>query len=550
MELEESLQRAITDQRPDAFGRIGPRFPRALDTDARLLHTMPNLRMAVVEADASNIEDIKENADVAYVEKEFFIPSPPAVPQQDSRIFQSGKRGSTAELTWGLKAINAPQAWKAVRKGIAGFGAKVVVLDTGIDRDHVDLKGRFFAGKNFVQKGQLDEQPGNNSLGLFATLAGASLGDAFVSNDTSYDFYDQLGHGTHVAGTILAELNGQGVVGVAPRAQVLAGKVCGRFGCSSISIIEGVQWAIQQKADVINMSLGGPMSSRAQNEALAAAEAAGVVNVAASGNGGNAKVSFPAAYDSVLAVGAVDPNIRRATFSQYGPELDVVAPGTEVLSSVPVGSGRDSEVLIGTGKTKVNSSSFIGSAELFDPITAPLKNAGLGLPEDFKGGYQGTIALIERGQISFADKVKNAINAGASGILIYNNAPGLISGALTQDGSSLPVAVAMVEQDVGREIATKLANAQKVEASIRTIKTDYAVMQGTSMATPHAAGVAALVRAVNPRLTPAEVRDIMKSTATPINPSGSDASAESSNEYGQGIINAEAAVAAALRTKL
>ncbi len=174
------------------------------------------------------------------------------------------------------------------------------------------------------------------------------------------------------------------------------------------------------------------------------------------------------------------------------------------------------------------------------PAINVLVPAGLGKPEDFaKIDVKGKYALISRGEIKFAEKVANAIAAGADGAVIYNNAPGLIQGALTEDGSVLPIAVFMIEKTVGEEIVKKISSGKTVSATLQTIATDYSAFDGTSMATPHVAGVVALIKAANKSLTGSQVKEILKRTAQPLGPNNN-------NEYGSGLVNAEAAVNAAL----
>jgi subtilisin family serine protease len=525
--------------------------PNLFGSGAEVTRALESLNMAVVEGTEAQLLALSKHPDVAYVEKEFFIKTPEMplnTPPGRGRRLQV----QPSEVTWGLRSVRALEAWRSVSSGSAGAGARVLILDTGIDRDHPDLKGNFEEGKNFVPKRNLlgflkkSSAPSLLTTNFQSESASDLIGRIIRTLDDPeeasmpYDYFDIVGHGTHVAGTIAAEGNGRGVVGVAPRAKLLAGRVCGKMGCSSVAIINGIEWGIEKKVDAINMSLGGPMASRAQAEALQRAEDSGIVNVAASGNDGSAKVSYPAAFPSVIAVGATTPQGTRATFSQYGPELAVVAPGTEVKSSVPQGTGRESLVHVTLeSKTQiVKSTSFVGSAENETPFRGVLVFAKLGKVEDFKDvDVRGQIALIQRGEISFADKVKNAIAAGAAGVLIFNNVDGLISGAITQDGSSVGIPVAMVEKQVGDALVLELQQGLKNEASLATGKTDYAEFQGTSMATPHTAGVVALIRAANKNLSPKQVREILLETATPIRSSpGAD------NEYGRGLINAEAAV--------
>ena len=312
------------------------------------------------------------------------------------------------------------------------------------------------------------------------------------------------------------------------------------------------------------MSLGGPVGANAERQAVLKAEKAGVVVVAASGNGaddpnyspnrndpkcgGNnpfqpnsCGVSFPAAFPTVVAVGAINSDLVKTSFSQWGPELKVVAPGAAVVSSVPRGSGRESIVQVTlNGQTRRVKSTAFGGTELF---TSPVVNnlvavPGVGKPEDFAAVAEkvaGRFALVSRGEIKFAEKVKNAIDAKAAGILIYNNKPGLLQGSISEDGSTINFPVVMIEQTEGNSLVEQLSRGAEVSASVVTAPSDYASFDGTSMATPHVAGVVALIKSANKRLTPAQVRTILTSTAKAMTPNDT-------NQYGSGLVQADAAV--------
>ncbi|MFN3454829.1 MAG: S8 family serine peptidase, partial [Pseudobdellovibrio sp.] len=347
----------------------------------------------------------------------------------------------------------------------------------------------------------------------------------------------------HVAGTIAASYNAEnGFTGVAPLAKILMGRVCGGLGCSNIAVAEGIDWGIDEKVDVISMSLGGPYSSSVERYAVADAEKAGVIVVAASGNSGIGRVSFPAALPTAIAVGAVDSSIVKTSFSQWGPELDIVAPGASVVSSVPQGTGRGShvELVVNGVRAQVKSSAFSGTKIFSTPRVGDLVAAGLGKKEDLaKVNVAGKIALISRGEITFAEKVGNALKANAIGVVIYNNADGLMSGSLTEDGSELDAAVVMIEKTAGESLLAALNNGATASAEISTSVSDYASFDGTSMATPHVSGVIALMKSANKKLTPIQVRNIIKATAIPLAPN-------TQNEYGAGLIQADKAVEAAL----
>ncbi len=493
------------------FG-FGSNFAKYSNVKANVVNSLDRINTLVVDADDAEIAKLQNNSDVAMIEKEVFHPAPK--PMKGFVSFsKKGKSSFNSKMgmPWGIGAVRAHEAWTA--SGNKGAGARVLVLDTGIDAEHPSLKANFEKGQDFT---------------------GGSDGS---------DFSDKVGHGTHCAGTIAGVEDASGFSGVAPEAKLLMGRVCSEAGCSNISIAQGINWGIQENVDVISMSLGGMWSTPAERSAVAAADAAGVTIVAASGNSGTAQVSYPAALPTVIAVGAINVKLEKADFSQWGPELAIVAPGVDVISSVPQGTGRESEVFVTMNgqRTKVISATFQGAKELSQAADIELIDAGLGKPADFAGkDFTGKYALISRGEIAFADKAKNALAAHAAGVVIYNNAPGLIHGALTQDGSTLDVAVALVEQTTGEALKTELTAGHVAKASITTLRTDYASFDGTSMATPHVAGVAALVKAANKALKPAEVKDIFKTTAVQLT------GPNNQNQLGSGLVNAEAAVNMAL----
>lgn len=199
---------------------------------------------------------------------------------------------------WHYNMIKAPEAWTVTT---GSSNVKVAVLDTGIDNTHQNLA-------NFVDM---------------------SLAKSFVGGDTM----DRQSHGTHVSGTIASYGN---VSGVMQNASLIPVKVLGDDGSgSTYGVQQGILYAASIKADVINMSLGGGPYSQGMEEACKTAMDAGVVVVAAAGNSGTSTISYPAKYAGVIAVGAVDANQRRASFSQYGAGLTVMAPGTNIYSTVP-----------------------------------------------------------------------------------------------------------------------------------------------------------------------------------------------------------------------
>ncbi|MCE6999852.1 S8 family serine peptidase [Saccharothrix sp. S26] len=202
--------------------------------------------------------------------------------------------------------IGAPTAWQA---GYTGKGVKVAVLDGGVDQTHPDLEGKEVAEHNFT------DEP---------------------------DATDADGHGTHVASTIAS--SGAKYRGVAPDARILDGKVCARYGCAESWILGGMQWAVDQGADVVNLSLGGNDSPEVDplEEAVNTLSAqSGTLFVIAAGNsGGPGTVGSPGSADAALTVGAVDRDDDIAYFSSRGPRIgdggvkpDITAPGVDIVAA-------------------------------------------------------------------------------------------------------------------------------------------------------------------------------------------------------------------------
>jgi subtilisin family serine protease len=199
--------------------------------------------------------------------------------------------------------IKAPEGWEETK---GTDGTVIAILDTGIDLIHPDLQSKVLSG-----------------------------GRDFINND--FDASDDHWHGTHVAGIAAAETNNtEGIAGVAWNCKLLPVKVLDQDGDGYYSwIAEGIRWAADNGADVINMSFGGPSEGGILREALHYAKAAGVVLVASAGNEDDS-VYYPAAYDEYcIAVAATDYNDERPWWSNPGPEVDVAAPGVRILSCSP-----------------------------------------------------------------------------------------------------------------------------------------------------------------------------------------------------------------------
>jgi subtilisin family serine protease len=232
---------------------------------------------------------------------------------------------------WAPPRIGLPEAWGAISSTET---VVVATLDTGVALAHPDLRGQLWQNPGEVAGNNRDDD-GNGFVDdvhgwhFFQIYSG---GQALPRDDG--DLADANGHGTHVAGIIAAAgNNGEGIAGVAWRARVMAVRVLDddAVGWES-DVIRGLRYAVAEGARVVNMSLGLRQASRALAEAVAEAEARGVVVVAAAGNDGGAAL-YPAAYPTALSVGASDRGDRRAGFSAAGARLDLLAPGVDILST-------------------------------------------------------------------------------------------------------------------------------------------------------------------------------------------------------------------------
>ena len=239
------------------------------------------------------------------------------------------------EDQWHYSNIQLPLAWERTE---GSPDVHVAVLDTGVLSGHPDLQGQLLPGYDFVANVPGAEDPGDGGGG------GAS----------SF-------HGTHVAGTVAARTdNGLGVAGVGWSTRVLPVRVLGQGGGSSFDVMEGVRYAAgmasrapsppERPVDIINLSLGGPGLSESEQELFDDVRALGIFVVAAAGNQGSSNPFFPASYDGVLAVSATRRDNQLASYSNFGPQIDLAAPGGEpvfdgaVLSTVGrvVSDGEDS----------------------------------------------------------------------------------------------------------------------------------------------------------------------------------------------------------------
>jgi subtilisin family serine protease len=440
-----------------------------------------------VEVPAAALRGLARNPNVEYVEEDVLrYPLALATPS-------TGTPYATGQLVpYGIPMVQADQV------SDAGAGSrKICIIDSGYDRGHEDLAG-----------------------------------DADVTGEydkgTGWWYTDENGHGTHVAGTIAALNNaGKGVVGVAPNGTLKLHivKVFGADGWAySSTLANAANKCKAAGANVISMSLGGPRSNKTEQKAFDSLYAGGVLSIAAAGNDGNNRHSYPASYSSVVSVAAIDEHKAWATFSQYTNQVELAGPGVGVLSTVPRGTGLQSSLVVGS--TTYAPGGMEGSPRA--SATGPLADFGLG-GSAVAGSMNGKVCLIQRGTYDFAVKVSNCQASGGVGAVVYNNVAGGFGGTLGTTVTNIPSVTASDTE--GAAMKQQLGQS----ATVTVAASDYAYFDGTSMATPHVSAVAALVWSLNPGCTAAQLRSTLQKSAQDLGPAGRD------TKFGFGLVQGKAA---------
>ncbi len=251
------------------------------DKGGKILKELDKLNILSVELTEDDYKNLRNDTYITLIEPDYTIET-----QEET-------------IPWGVKSIKATSAHG---QEVTGAGINVAIFDTGIS-PHPDLNIK--GGVSFV--------------------------------DGVHSYYDDNGHGTHIAGTIGALLNGKGILGVAPLANIYSVKTIAADGRGSYSsIIEGINWAIENNINVINMSFGGSNYSKILEEAINLAYENNILIIASAGNSG-LDITYPAKFNNVIAVGAIDENEIRADFSSFGTELELMAPGVNTYSTLNKG---------------------------------------------------------------------------------------------------------------------------------------------------------------------------------------------------------------------
>uniref|UniRef100_A0A7R9W0W9 subtilisin n=1 Tax=Pseudictyota dubia TaxID=2749911 RepID=A0A7R9W0W9_9STRA len=487
----------------------------------RVHHELDQISSVAATLPLAAMDRLRSRGDIELIEvdeKRSLLDVVPALPKhlrgRDIRVEgqanSSWKRNLAENTPFGIGMVEAHQlhADYEVRRS-AGQAVKVCIIDSGYERDHEDLQ--------------------------------STDADGYSGKGKPTWMDDKCGHGTHVAGTVGALDNELGVIGVAPGSPVYIIKVFDQSRCGwsfhSSDLISAAYRCADNGAHIISMSLGGGGSSTAERDGFKDLyESRNVLPIAAAGNGNSTAMSYPASYPSVMSVAAVDSNAIVADFSQKNKEVDIAAPGVSVESTVPTGTGYIKSLV-------VDSTSY----EQVGVLEGTPDGTATGALMDCKYGMSvcaaaaNKVCLIQRGSddgssVTFATKVSNCAGGGGIAAIIYNNVAGsdIFSWTLNENGA---IPVVSVTQGDGQAILGLIPSS--VMATVTTQGGgNYDVYSGTSMATPHVSGVAALVWSLKggpTAMNAAKLRAALENTA--VHPSGSPRD----NSYGHGIVKAKAA---------
>ena len=470
-------------------------------------YDFPELEAYVVTLPVAALKGIQRNPFVLAVEEDApRYPIEPIKTTPDETLTDTvDVNGQT--IPWGIDAVQARDVWDLDRDANidpgspTGAGMNVCIIDSGYYQAHEDLK---------------------NAYG----------GISQVDNDYSRDGY---GHGTHVGGTISAENNLLGVVGVSPGAvNLFIVKIFaddGSWVVHASDLTAAIYTCRDNGANVISMSLGGTMPNNKERNAFASLYAAGILHVASAGNEQLETpfaLSYPASYDSVISVAAVDSAMQIADFSLQNDAVELAAPGVGVLSTLSY--IEVASVTVAGASYRANHIEF----STYGTASGDLVAGGRCLGTD--GSWNGKVVLCERGDISFYDKVMNVQTSGGTAAVIYNNEPGNFLGTLGEGNTSTIIGLSLSQVDGQFLVANKLNLPTTVTCSLTKPASGYEAWDGTSMAAPHVSGVAALIWSAFPDLTNQEIRAVLAATALDLGDLGRDI------KFGYGLVQAKDAL--------
>jgi len=472
---------------------------------------LPKHEAFAVEIPAPAIQGLQNNPNIEFIELDA------------TRKLLSTNLNAPEVTPWGIGAVEADAASDS-----QAANRIVCIIDSGYDTRHSDLNGNNVSGTN------------DSGTGDWSTPGGS--------------------HGTHVAGTIAGMTNATGVVGVLPNGNINLHiiKVFNAEGWGySSGLISAMDKCVDAGSNIVSMSLGGSRRVQTEKRAFNSYYNQGVLSIAAAGNGGNTAHSYPASYDSVVSVAAVDSGKMHANFSQRTNQVEVSGPGEAVLSSVAISDGQLVQLSVGGDDyfaSGVVPHIFYNSDIDYAPTdndgsaTGTLGTCSTSGTSYSCGDMENKICLVERGE-NQGDNTSSTQNAypeyraanacavaGANSIIIYSNEarPGLQAPFMVDFDSKLSgIPTASVDRATGLALAEKAGQTANMS---KDGEQDWDYYNGTSMATPHVSAVAALVWSHHTGCSASEVRNALQTTAEDIETAGKD------DKTGYGLVKAQAAV--------
>lgn len=500
--------RVWIEYRPGNGAQVKEAITRA---GAQFHHEFHSLDSFVVTMSARALDGISSNPNVISIEPDaerYLVAAAPSkviagLPQLLSRPTDPNDQ----IVPYGIDAVQARDVWDANRDGLVdpeaptGAGRKICIIDTGLYTAHDDI-----------------------------TEIADITGDSQVDENWESDGY---GHGTHVAGTIAADNNSLGVVGVTPGTVdlhiVKIFNDAGEWVTYASDLLAAAYLCHDAGANIISMSLSGPRPMRKEERGFDQLYEAGVLSVAAASNGGADLYHYPASYDSVISVAAIDETKAVAIFSQFNDQVELSAPGVDVLSTVPFLA--EAHVSVGEKDYSANHIEYAPYGEAVGELVD-------GGECEAAGDWQGKVVLCERSEaireITFLEKTLTAQAGGAVAAVIYNNVEGSFFGTLGKlrgNQRDIIMAVSLSQAD-GMALLDNLDQKATVVSPIPTPASGYEAWSGTSMATPHVSAVAALIWSAYPDLTNVEIREALVATALDLGAPDRDV------YYGCGLVQA------------
>jgi subtilisin family serine protease len=465
---------------------------------ARVVLTLDEQGAAAVHIPAAALNGLSRNPNIEFIEEDVI-----REPFAWSNVAAAGSE----VVPYGIQMVQADKI-----SSPNAVNRRVCIIDSGYSDQHDDL--RDYTGTDLTAK----------------------LWDAGSRTWNQ----DSCGHGSHVAGTIAAIAgNGIGVVGANPGVALHIVKVFGddvleNGSCNwtySSTLVSALNSCRAAGANVVSMSLGGPLKSRTEEFAFNDANKAGILSIAAAGNGGNSTTSYPAGYAAVMSVAAVDANEVKGSFSQSNKDVEIAAPGVAVLSTTP---WLDLNTLT-VGATAWSGGRLDGAPRT--TAVGALVDGGLCTSV---GAWTDKVVLCQRGSVSFAAKVANVQAGGGSAAVVYNNAAsdptcGVFAGTLGTPPTTTIAAIALSCADGAAAVAAA-GSSGTVQSVFNFDDSGYEAWDGTSMATPHVSAVAALIWSCHPEKSNQQIRNALTSTALDKGTPGRD------NSYGFGIVRAKNAL--------